>query len=50
VAEVPVRWRDVEGSKLNVIDASTSMLRDMLLLRVLYGLGLWTQADRRLWN
>jgi len=46
VREVPVNWRDVEGSKLNVVEASTTMARDFVLIRVLYGLGIWRYTDR----
>ena len=46
VKEVPVNWRDVEGSKLNVVEASATMARDFVLIRVLYGLGVWKYTDR----
>lgn len=36
VLEVPVKWEDVEGSHLDVVDASTQMIRDMILIRSLY--------------
>jgi dolichyl-phosphate beta-glucosyltransferase len=45
--EVPVNWREVEGSKLDtgskltLIWVSISMLRDMLCVRLCYTLGLW---------
>lgn len=45
VAEVPVAWHDVEGSHLNVIDASLTMARDMLMVKMLYGLGVWKTQD-----
>ena len=41
VAEVAVFWVDVPGSKLSVVLASLEMARDIVLLRVMYGLGLW---------
>lgn len=41
VAEVDVKWTEIEGSKLNVAIASVQMLRDMLLLRVLYLIAVW---------
>eukprot|EP01016_Furgasonia_blochmanni_P056622 TRINITY_DN968_c0_g1_i2.p1 TRINITY_DN968_c0_g1~~TRINITY_DN968_c0_g1_i2.p1 ORF type:complete len:305 (+),score=104.14 TRINITY_DN968_c0_g1_i2:184-1098(+) len=44
-AEVPVNWRDVEGSHLNVITASITMARDFVLVRLLYLLGLWKYND-----
>jgi dolichyl-phosphate beta-glucosyltransferase len=42
VAEVPVNWHEVDGSKLNVVTASIQMLRDMASVRLCYSLGLWT--------
>lgn len=45
VAEVPVSWHDVEGSHLNVIDASLTMARDMLMVKMLYTLGFWRTQD-----
>ena len=41
VTEVAVFWVDVPGSKLSVVLASLEMARDIVLLRLLYGLGLW---------
>ena len=41
VAEVDVDWREIEGSKLNVLVASIQMLRDMVLLRLMYLLHIW---------
>lgn len=45
VSEVPVAWHDVEGSHLNVIDASLSMARDMLMVKMLYLFGVWKTLD-----
>lgn len=41
VVEVDVNWTEIPGSKLNVAIASIQMLRDMVLLRALYLLGVW---------
>lgn len=41
VVEVPVEWREVAGSKLNVIKDSLQMLRDLLVLRGNQLLGRW---------
>jgi len=47
IAEVPVNWREVDGSKLDtgskltLIWVSISMLRDMLCVRICYSLGFW---------
>ena len=50
VAEVPIEWHEVAGSKLNVVTASLQMLRDLLIVRVNHLLGRWTAAapERRL--
>jgi dolichyl-phosphate beta-glucosyltransferase len=45
VSEMAVCWQDVEGSHLNVVDASSQMIRDMLLIRILYFLGVWRVND-----
>jgi dolichyl-phosphate beta-glucosyltransferase len=44
VAEVPVTFVDMPGSKLNLLTGSLTMLRDILLLRLLYVLGVWQPA------
>lgn len=41
VSEVDVNWTEIDGSKLNVAVASIQMLRDMVLLRLLYLLNIW---------
>lgn len=46
VVEVPVEWREVDGSKLstsplNVAKVALSMLRDMICVRICYETGLW---------
>lgn len=46
--EVPVNWEDVEGSKLNVFEASLSMFRDILLIKSFYLLGFWKFNDKSL--
>lgn len=46
IGEVPVEWKDVDGSKLNVIEASVNMFRDLLMIRLLYVLRLWKATDR----
>lgn len=45
VVEVPVKWEDVEGSHLDVVDASTQMIRDMILIKSLYAFGVWKIND-----
>lgn len=46
IGEVAVEWRDIDGSKLNVIEASVNMFRDVLMIRLLYMLGLWKRSDQ----
>merc|ERR1712048_1463636 len=41
IAEVPVTWIEMPGSKLNVATAAVSMLRDIVTVQVLYLLGVW---------
>ncbi len=41
VAEMMVDWKDVEGSKVDVLWDSIAMLRDMVLMRMLYTGGIW---------
>jgi hypothetical protein len=42
---VGVQWRDVDGSKLGIVDASVNMFRDVLMIRLYYLLGLWRFSD-----
>ena len=42
VAEVPIEWHEVGGSKLHVFADSLQMLRDLLILRANLLLGRWT--------
>jgi len=48
VAEVPIEWHEVAGSKLNVVAASLQMLRDLLIVRANHLLGRWTATPERL--
>ncbi len=41
IAEIDVTWTEIEGSKLNPAVAAIQMLRDMVLLRMLYSLNIW---------
>ncbi|CAG7847213.1 Dolichyl-phosphate beta-glucosyltransferase Short=DolP-glucosyltransferase; AltName: Full=Asparagine-linked glycosylation protein 5 [Serendipita indica DSM 11827] len=47
VLEIPVHWKEIPGSKLNIAGASLGMLRDLLLMRANYMLGRWTPYDFR---
>lgn len=41
IAEVPVTWVEMPGSKMGLATGALSMLRDTVLVQVLYGLGVW---------
>jgi dolichyl-phosphate beta-glucosyltransferase len=41
MAEEPVGWREVEGSKLNVVWASLGMAWGLLVIRGAWGMGIW---------
>ena len=41
IGSVPIIGREVPGSKLNIITASITMLRDMIATRLLYATGMW---------
>jgi len=41
ISEVAVNWVDVAGSKLQVVDASLEMARDIVLMSLLYRLHIW---------
>ena len=41
IAEVPIEWHEVSGSKLHVFADSLQMLRDLLILRANLLLGRW---------
>jgi len=44
VAEVPVTFVDMPGSKLNLVTDAMTMLRDIVLVRFLYTFGVWRPA------
>ncbi|EIN05966.1 glycosyltransferase family 2 protein [Punctularia strigosozonata HHB-11173 SS5] len=44
VAEVPIEWHEIPGSKLNVVVDSLQMLRDLLVMRINQMLGRWRVA------
>jgi len=45
ISEIPVNWKDIEGSHLNVVEASITMLRDYILVKLLYFFGMWNFND-----
>ena len=46
IAEVPVHWTEIPGSKFNLVLDLIYMLRDALLVRILYSFGIWSIYDR----
>jgi len=46
VAEVPIGWHEVVGSKINLVTDSIEMLRDLLILRANYTIGRWSIKSR----
>jgi dolichyl-phosphate beta-glucosyltransferase len=40
-----VQWHEVPGSKLSVVAASLSMLRELVLIRFCYTFGIWKTQD-----
>ncbi|PRP77498.1 hypothetical protein PROFUN_14210 [Planoprotostelium fungivorum] len=49
IAEVPVNWTEIPGSKLSPVEAALQMLRDVLRIRIGYMLGFW-KIDRTLYR
>ncbi|KAL4110327.1 hypothetical protein PRIC1_002018 [Phytophthora ramorum] len=45
IKEVAVQWTEVPGSKLSVISATLTMLREIVLIRLCYTLGIWKTND-----
>ncbi len=41
VKEIPVNWREIEDSKLNVVTASLSFFRDYFAIIIFYISGFW---------
>eukprot|EP01068_Selenidium_serpulae_P005641 Selendium_serpulae@DN4122_c0_g1_i1.p1 len=46
VKEVSVNWQEIQGSKLNIVTASLQMARDIVMIRLLYALKVWTLASK----
>jgi dolichyl-phosphate beta-glucosyltransferase len=45
LVEIPVKWEEIDGSKLNVLVDTLQMARDMVLIKALYMLRLWSIED-----
>ncbi len=50
VAEVAVNWEEIDGSKLDPLSATAEMLRDMVRIRLAYGLHVWRVWGSRATN
>jgi len=44
ITETAVNWSEIPGSKLNLIESSFLMLRDLILIRLCYLFGVWKVA------
>jgi len=47
IAEVPIRWKEVDGSKMNLVKDSVKMALDLLIIRTSYATGSWKVRDVR---
>ena len=47
LAEVPVKWTEIEGSKLDPISASIQMFKDLFFLGLRYALGVWKLTEKK---
>uniref|UniRef100_K3WZN8 dolichyl-phosphate beta-glucosyltransferase n=1 Tax=Globisporangium ultimum (strain ATCC 200006 / CBS 805.95 / DAOM BR144) TaxID=431595 RepID=K3WZN8_GLOUD len=45
VKEVAVQWREIPGSKLSVVSATITMLREIILIAFCYTFGVWRLDD-----
>lgn len=45
--EVPIRWNEVDGSKMNLVKDSIRMAADLLVIRASYALGIWKVKEQR---
>jgi hypothetical protein len=46
--EVPVQWQEMSGSKLDIVSATIQMARDIIVIRLCYMLGIWSDAAPQL--
>lgn len=45
IKEIGVNWKEIAGSKVNVVDASLTMTRDFIMVRILYLFSIWKYTD-----
>ena len=41
IAEVPIEWHEVQGSKISLISDSARMALDIIMMRMNYAIGIW---------
>ena len=46
IDEIPIQWHEVDGTKMNLAKDSFLMLKDLVLIRINYILGLWNVKKR----
>ena len=46
IDEIPIQWHEVDGTKMNLAKDSFLMLKDLILIRINYILGLWDVKKR----
>jgi dolichyl-phosphate beta-glucosyltransferase len=46
IKEIPIEWQEVDGTKMNLARDSLIMLKDLILIRINYFLGLWKYKKR----
>jgi dolichyl-phosphate beta-glucosyltransferase len=45
LVEVPVNWQEIPGSKLDIIQVTCQLGRDVILIRLAYLFGIWKMVD-----
>jgi len=41
ISEIPVEWKEIGGSKIDLLKDSIGMAMDLVIIRANYGLGRW---------
>jgi dolichyl-phosphate beta-glucosyltransferase len=47
MAEVPVTWREIAGSKIDILADSFQMMRDIIVIRLAYATRMWDDGKVR---
>ena len=45
VRELPVNWQEIEGSKVYIVRDTLRMIRDLMLIKLMYCFRLWRLSD-----